>query len=214
MRAGSAMLRGMAPPDDSLPDPRGADGASPRRWSGRRLVAAIVGVTLVIAVAGTALAIATADSRADPIVPPDTASGPGTQLPDGLSVIAGSVLLGPVVVEELDADGRPETWHAVVMVDSGDPMGVWSRYVTQMVARSPSSDLDPDAAPGCVAAEDRSPGEPADVMRRTTRILRPGPATPHPSRSPPATARTSASRSRPRRSPMRTTTSAMCCGRA
>ena len=154
----------MAPPDDSLPDPVGADGASPRRWSGRRLVAAIVGVTLVIAVAGTALAIATADSRADPIVPPDTASGPGTQLPDGLSVIAGSVLLGPVVVEELDADGRPETWHAVVMVDSGDPIGVWSRYVTQMVARSPSSDLDPDAAPGCVAAEDRYPGEPADVL--------------------------------------------------
>lgn len=150
----------MAPPDDSLPDPVGADAASPRRWSGRRLVAAIVGATLVIAAAGTALAIATADSRADPIVPPGTASGPGTQLPDGLSVIAGSVLLGPVVVEELDADGRPETWHAVVMVESGDPISVWSRYVSQMLARSPSSDLDPDDAPGCVSDEDRYPGEP------------------------------------------------------
>jgi hypothetical protein len=156
----------MAPADDPRPHAAGAPagGGTGDAAPGRRLVVALVGVALVIAVAGTAVAIATADSRPDPVVPPGTASGPGTQLPDGLSVIAGSVLLGPVVVEDVGSDGRPERWHAVVMVESVDPIAVWSRYVSQMVARSPSSDLDPDSAPGCASDEERSPGEPTDAV--------------------------------------------------
>jgi hypothetical protein len=132
----------------------GPSPAGDRHWPGRRLVTVILGVALVIAVAGTALAVATADERPEPVVPEGTASGPGTPLPDGMAVLAGSVLLGPVVVEEVDGDGQPASWAAIVMVEADDPLAVWSGYVAEMVRRAPSSDVDPDVAPGCRPGED------------------------------------------------------------
>lgn len=140
----------MGPADDE--DHHRRTGAGPGRpWSGKRLTAVIVGVALVIAAAGTALAIATGDERPEPTVPAGTASGPGTPLPDGLAVIAGSVLLGPVVVEEVGADGQPTAWSAVVMVESDDPLAVWSDYVAQLVHRSGDSGPDADTEPGCMS---------------------------------------------------------------
>jgi hypothetical protein len=142
---------GVGPDDDDTH--RGPVGGRP--WAGRRLVAVIVGVALVIAVAGTGLAIATGDDRAEPVVPVGTASGPGTPLPDGMAILSGTVLLGPVVVEGLDDDGQPARWSAVVLVESPDPIAVWSDYVAEIERRASSSDagrgpdLDPDEAPGC-----------------------------------------------------------------
>ena len=74
-------------------------------------------------------------------------SGPGTPLRDGFAVPDGSVLLGPVLVQE---QGE---WLAVVAV-TGDPFAVWRDYARQLANRFPDEGIVPEQAPGCSVDRD------------------------------------------------------------
>lgn len=74
--------------------------------------------------------------------------GPGTDLPDGLSVQPGSQLIGPVVPAVPGAGAGASGWRAVVLVD-GDPVDIWDSYLDHVRT---ALDLELPAAPagaGC-----------------------------------------------------------------
>jgi hypothetical protein len=85
-------------------------------------------------------------------LPDDVLSAPGTELPDGFAVAPGSSLIGPVVVDEVDAAGGPTSWSAVLAVD-GDPLTVWRAYVEQIAGLFPEEGLDLAQTPGCPSGE-------------------------------------------------------------
>lgn len=135
-----------------------------RRQPGRATVVAVVGVLGVLAAAGVFAATRGGDdaddpadhdggtSTAAPAVPSDVLSGPGTALPGGLEVAPGSQMIGPVVVDEVDAAGEPASWQALLAVD-GDPLAVWRAYAEQLAARFPEEGVDPARVPGCPSVE-------------------------------------------------------------
>jgi hypothetical protein len=84
-------------------------------------------------------------------------SGAGTALPDGFEVAPGSSLLGPVVVDGVDAAGTPTSWFAVLLVED-DPVTVWKSYAAQVAEFAPDSGVDASVAPGCRTA-DLIPGD-------------------------------------------------------
>ena len=75
-------------------------------------------------------------------------TGPGAPLPDGFVVPDGSVLLGPVLVQE-----QPGEWLAVVAA-TGDPLEVWRDYARQLADRFPDQGIVPEQAPGCSVDRD------------------------------------------------------------
>ena len=103
-------------------DERGRAGGGPRRV----IVGAAVGAVVVLGVAGVLLLARERDSldtTSSGSTPPETVSGPGTALPGGLEVAAGSALIGPAVVDEVDGSGQPRSWFAVLQVED-DPITV------------------------------------------------------------------------------------------
>ncbi len=74
-------------------------------------------------------------------------AGPGTPLRDGFAVPDGSVLLGPVLVQE---QGE---WLAVVAV-TGDPFAAWRDYARQLADRFPDEGIVPEQGPGCSVDRD------------------------------------------------------------
>lgn len=79
-------------------------------------------------------------------------SGEGTPLPDGFEVAPGSSLLGPVVVDGVDATGAPTSWFAVMLVED-DPVTVWKSYAAQVAEFAPDNGIDASVAPGCGTVE-------------------------------------------------------------
>ena len=77
------------------------------------------------------------------LLSPETTSGPGTPLPDGFAVPDGSVLLGPVLLQEQQGN-----WLAVLAA-TGDPLPVWRDYARQLADRFPDEGIVPEQAPGC-----------------------------------------------------------------
>jgi len=78
----------------------------------------------------------------------ETISGPGTELPDGLAVPEGAGLLAPVLTQEQDGG-----WLAILLV-TGDPLPVWSAYVSQLADLFPDQGIDAERAPGCRLDDD------------------------------------------------------------
>jgi len=138
-------------------DERGRAGGGPRRV----IVGAAVGAVVVLGVAGVLLLARERDSldtTSSGSTPPETVSGPGTTLPGGLEVAAGSALIGPAVVDEVDGSGQPRSWFAVLQVED-DPITVWTSYVEQIAQFFPEEGIDPAEVPGCMT-EDLLPGDP------------------------------------------------------
>jgi hypothetical protein len=120
---------------------------------GRATVVVVVGVLGVLAAAGAFVAARGSDGvtsgvSSSPPLPSDVLSGPGTELPGGLAVAPGSSLIGPAVVDEVDAAGEPASWSALLAID-GDPITVWRAYAEQIAALFPGEGLDPAQVPGC-----------------------------------------------------------------
>jgi hypothetical protein len=136
-----------------------------------RPVALALAIALTTAVAGCGDGESGGDvesgggEQAEP-VPSDTRSGPGTALPDGLTVASGSSLIGPAVVDGVDASGRPTSWFALVLVE-GDPLEVWRAYAGQIAELFPDEDIDPDRTPGCLPIDAESEGEVCDLSADT-----------------------------------------------
>lgn len=142
------MARQTAPNDDPVVADDPPSGAHDPRRS-RRVAAVVVGVIVLVAVV-LALVVERAGDGSPPALTADTTSGPGTPLPAGLEVAAGSSLVGPAVVTEVSGSGEPLRWLAVIAVDDvDDPLTVWSAYVAQLVERDPELRVEPDDAPGC-----------------------------------------------------------------
>jgi hypothetical protein len=114
------------------------------------LGAAVV-VAIVAAVAAVAIARDSGSDESSRSGSPEVFAGAGTALPDGFDVAPGSSLLGPVVVDDVDAAGEPVSWFAILLVD-GDPITVWSAYAAQVAEFAPDSGIEPEAAPGCQTA--------------------------------------------------------------
>lgn len=116
---------------------------------GRR--AALLALLAVVAVAAATAVwpsgLVAGDDEAA-AVPEDALSGPGADLGLGLAVAPGSSLVGPVVVEAVDAEGEPSEWFAVVLVE-GDPIDVWTEYARQVAELYPSERIAASQAPGC-----------------------------------------------------------------
>jgi hypothetical protein len=123
------------------------------RQPGRAIVVVVVGVLGVLAAAGAFVAARGSDGEtsgrsSSPPLPSGVLSGPGTELPGGLAVAPGSSLIGPAVVDEVDAAGEPASWSALLAID-GDPLTVWRAYAEQIADLFPGDGLDPAQVPGC-----------------------------------------------------------------
>lgn len=83
-------------------------------------------------------------------VPSSVTSPPGTSLPDGLSVPAGTRLVGTPLQDRTD-DGDRSTWRAVLVVDGDDPLPTWRTLVSQLTEAGgrPSAAPEADDAVGC-----------------------------------------------------------------
>jgi hypothetical protein len=116
-------------------------------------------VAVAVVAAGAAIAITrdTGSGETARSGPGDVFAGPGEGLPDGFEVASGSSLLGPAVVDEVDAAGEPVSWFAILLVD-GDPITVWSAYAAQAAEFAPDAGIEPEAASGCRTA-DLFPGD-------------------------------------------------------
>lgn len=102
-------------------------------------------------------------------LPPETLSGPGTTLPDGLEVADGSSLIGPAVVDEVDGSGVPLSWFAVLVVE-GDPLAVWRSYAAQLAELFPQEGIDAAQTPGCLehGLQEIHPGDPVCQLEADT----------------------------------------------
>jgi len=133
-------------------DVEGCDpGASVRR---RRIVAALAAA---VALAVGAAALWWRSSGSSDAVTSAVTAAAGAPLLDGFEVAEGSVLVGPVVVDGVDANGAPRSWFAVLAVE-GDPAEVWVAYATQLDRYSPYHGAEPTEAPGCMT-QDPYPGD-------------------------------------------------------
>ena len=130
----------------------------------RNVVWAIVIVVLGAAAAFAWSRIPSGDELDDREDAATVAAGgpPGTPLLDGFVVAPGSTLVGPVVIDEVDTQGRPQSWFAVLAVE-GDPATVWEAYATQLDDYSGVSGAAPTEAPGCVAGS-AQPGDDVCAM--------------------------------------------------
>lgn len=130
-----------------------SEGARRGRQPGRAAVLVVIGVVGALVAAG-AFVIArggdgeTSGTSSSPSLPSDALSGPGTELPGGLAVAPGSSLIGPAVVDEVDAEGEPASWSALLAVQ-GDPRAVWRAYAEQIAELFPGEGLVPEQNPGC-----------------------------------------------------------------
>ena len=58
---------------------------------------------------------------------------PGAPLADGFVVAAGSALMGPLLVQDVDEQDQPAAWTAYLVVH-GDPLAVWDAYLAQVAS--------------------------------------------------------------------------------
>lgn len=109
-------------------------------------------VGLVVMALGLAFGVPFGSTGAGDIPRADL-SAAGTDLRDGFTVADGSVLVGPVVVTNVNMSrGEADQWQAIVLVE-GDPVEVWTAYLSQVATFLGKKDLDPDSATGCAVSE-------------------------------------------------------------
>ncbi|MGH3715265.1 MAG: hypothetical protein ACRDT4_17645 [Micromonosporaceae bacterium] len=142
----------------------------------RRTVWVGAAVAVVLIVVAAWLVVARLQSTpSNPLEDPvlrDHLSGPGTPLPDGLTVAGGSSLVGPVVrTDAVPEHQQGARWQALAVV-TGEPLEVWRSYLRQLAAAFPKQKINTSRGYACRPKAERHDGFGCDLY--VTGALRSG----------------------------------------
>lgn len=127
--------------------PEGALAVRQLSW---RLIGGLAGCVLLLVVIGwIAFGGSSTSAGEDAGIPEADLAGSGAPLADGFTVVDGAVLIGQVVVTDLDSTGTgPGRWEAVLVV--GDtPLDVWQAYLVQAASFLSNHGIKSDTTQGC-----------------------------------------------------------------